>query len=105
VYSKLLCGDRFALFRGNAATSDMSRLFESSPSIRDTFTRIGQESSALLVAFDDEQESLIGVWPHDGRRGACVVRGECHVVDDPMWNDVDLYCEAMLRGFDVGPHG
>jgi hypothetical protein len=73
VWSSLRCGDRFVLFCGTAATTSMSRLFEHSPNIWETFARIGREAGAALVTFDDEQGELVAVWPRRGRLGVCVV--------------------------------
>ncbi|ADG67777.1 hypothetical protein Plim_1947 [Planctopirus limnophila DSM 3776] len=103
VWSSLRCGDRFALFRGTAATSGMSHLFESSPNIRAAFTKIGQDAGAWLVAFDDEQDDLLGVWPHARRMGEGVVD---ELVRDCEYElRVDEYCDAVLRAFGVSAGG
>jgi len=99
VWSTVKCGDRFALFRGAAATSRMSRLFESSPSVRTTFARIGQDAGAWLVAFDDEQLDLIGVWPSTGRMSSCTVDEPGRECEHEV--QVDQYCGDLLRAFGV----
>lgn len=96
VWSSLQCGERFVLFRGTAATSDMSVLFESSPNIRATFTKIARDAGAWLVAFDDESGDLLGVWPQKQRMRVCVLDSEYRV-------GIDLYCETALQMFGVIP--
>jgi hypothetical protein len=103
VWSSLKCGNRFALFRGTAATSGMSRLFESSPSVRATFTRIGQVAGACLVLFDDEQLDLVGVWPRTGRMSSRAVDESGQ--DYAREVQVDQYCGDVLRAFGVGFDG
>ena len=103
VWSKFRCGDRFVLFSATAATSAMSRLFESSPSIRAAFTQIGREAGALLVAFDDEQGALVGVWPCTQRMGACVLDEMVRDADFELL--VDPYCTAVLQAFGIAPGG
>lgn len=103
VWSSLRWGDRFALFRGTAATTGMSLLFESSPNIRTTFARIGREAGALLVAFDDECGDLVGVWPQSGRSGVSVVSEL--VRDSECELRVDTYCKAVLGAFGDDPGG
>lgn len=96
VWTSLQCGERFVLLRGCAATSDMSRLFESSASIRAVFSQIGSEAGALAVTFDEEDWEVIGVWPASQRMGASIVD---EAVSDPetgaLW--IDGYCEVVLE--------
>lgn len=103
VWSSLRCGDRFVLFRGTAATTSMSQLFEQSPNVWEIFARVGREARAALVAFDDEEDELVGVWPRQGRAGACVV--DSFVLDEVYQLRVDPYCEAVLGAFGAGPLG
>lgn len=96
VWSSLQCGERFMLFRGTAATNDMSLLFKSSPNIRSTFTKIAQDAGAWLVAFDDESGDLLQVWPQKQPVRVCVPDSEYRV-------GIDLYCERALQMFGVIP--
>jgi hypothetical protein len=99
VWSSFEYGEHYALFCVKAATSDMSRLFESSPNVRAAFIRIALEAGALLLAFDDEQGDLVGVWPLARRAGICVVDDLPHG-SEPA-SRVDLYCDALLKAFGI----
>ena len=66
-------GEDVLLFHSLSGRESMSRLFEHSPNIWETFARIGREAGAALVTFDDEQGELVAVWPRRGRLGVCVV--------------------------------
>lgn len=65
----LRLGEKYVLLRNTAVTTTMSLLFAQSPNIRETFRQIGQESDALLVTFDDEQDDALAIWPHEKRLG------------------------------------
>jgi hypothetical protein len=81
----------------------MSLMFERSRNVWETFTTIGREAGALLVAFDDETGELGLVWPRRGRLGVCIL-DECVVLVDDEWKSrADLYCEAVLSALAVAP--
>jgi hypothetical protein len=96
VWSSVVYGDRYVLFRGTAATTQMSILFRDSASVRSTFVRIGATASASAVLFDDEQGLPIEIWPRAGR----VAPAETPAAfdDDEDGLNVDRYCAAVLAG-------
>jgi hypothetical protein len=96
VWSSLHYGDRFVLFRGTAATTAMSLLFEGSPGVQGAFAAIGERAGADLVTFHDDDCELIGVWPRRGRSGVCVTDEFEDFVDGEWRFRVDPYCMAVL---------
>jgi hypothetical protein len=92
VWTSTNCGSRFVLIRARAATSNMSRLFEQSPSIRATFVGAGRAADALLVMFDDEQEEFLALWPRAGRFAA----RDWALVDQVDDLSVDDYCAELI---------
>jgi len=94
VWTSIECGSRFTRLRATAATSDMSRLFERSTSVRKTFSDAGRSGGALLVMFDDEREDFVSVWPI---RGRFVPAGEPDSFeDDELKLKVDAYCADLV---------
>ena len=102
VWSGLHVGDRFLLFRATAATSAMSLMFQHSPNAREVFLGIAREAGALLVAFDDEEDELLVIWPRQGRLGAHILED---FLDDELQSRADPYCEAVLSAAESGPVG
>jgi hypothetical protein len=102
VWSSLHVGDRFLLFEATAATTSMSLMFEHSPTVREVFVGIAREAGALLVAFDDEEDELLVVWPREGRLGVHISED---YVDDELQSRADPYCEAVLSAVESGPLG
>ena len=96
VWSSVVYGERYVLFRGTAATTEMSILFRDSASVRSTFAGIGATASAFAVLFDDEQELPIEIWPRAGRVALAATPEAFH--DDERELNVDQYCAAVLGG-------
>jgi len=97
VWSSIRCGERYGVFRATAATSEMSRLFAHSQSIRETFLGIAKEAGAALLLLDDEQEPRYGIWPREGRLTSTLNPEEFpDPFPDPL--DIDRYCSALLAG-------
>ena len=94
VWTSVECGSRFALIRATAATSEMSRLFERSASVRKTFSEAGRAGGALLVMFDDEREDFVSVWPLPGRFALAGKRDSFE--DDELKLKVDAYCSDLV---------
>lgn len=94
VWTSIECGSRFVLLRATAATSGMSRLFERSASVQETFSDIGRSGGALLVAFDDEREDFVSVWPLRGRF-ATSKEPDCYY-DEDLNLTVDEYCGDLI---------
>jgi hypothetical protein len=97
VWSWIRCGERYGLFRAAAATSGMSRLFEQSQSIRETFVQIAKEAGASLLLLDIEQDKCLGIWPREDELASLANSGE---VSDPLIDplEIDRYCSALLAG-------
>jgi hypothetical protein len=97
VWSRIRCGEKYGLFRATAATSEMSRLFDESPSVRDTFIRIAKDAGAALLLLDDELGKNLGIWPREGRLASSVNLEELsYPLVDPV--EIDQYCSALLAG-------
>ena len=103
VWSWMRCGEHYALFRGTAATTKMSHLFQESPRVRDTFVQIGKDSGAVLVVLDDEQETGFGIWPREGRLTSGLDPDD---IPEPLSEpqDIDRYCSAQLAGAGIRKH-
>lgn len=97
VWSSIRCGERYALFRATAATTDMSLLFQESRSIRETFVQIGREAGAALVVFDEEKDDRVGIWPREGRMANSIGPDDfLGPVVEP--HEIDRYCSALVAG-------
>lgn len=96
IWSSVVYGDRYVLFRGTAATTDMSNLFRNSASVRSTFAGIGATASASVVLFDDEQGLPVEIWPRAGRVALAATPESYY--DDEDGLKVDRYCAAVLDG-------
>lgn len=94
VWTSIDFGGEYVLVQATAATSGMSRLFERSASVRETFTEAGQSGGALLVSFDDESGNPVGVWPFRGR--FALSAGFDFFEDDEGKLNVDAYCADLV---------
>ena len=85
IYVSQSVGTRYALLRATAATTEMSLLFEESPSIREAMRDIGRGAGALCVLLDRETDRYPQLWPE--QRQIRVVR---------TFEDDDAWCRAVL---------
>lgn len=69
IYSSFKVGEQILVFRAAAATTDMSRLFEQSPSVLETWRMIAAQAGALLLLLDDEKFDNWAIWPVERRLG------------------------------------
>ena len=96
VATQLFVGEDFALLTAAAVTSDMSRLFVASTSVREAWARLGRESGALAVFLDAElDEALSCMWPEPGPVPRVSIDGYCSGDFESL--RVDPYCFEKLR--------
>jgi len=104
VWCSIQAGDAWAVFEGTAATSDMSRLFEGSPSVRATWLRIFKEAGATALFFDSEDlERWTLIHPTLGQ----VARpdAELYELEDSAHLNTDAYVVDALRLANVNRPG
>jgi hypothetical protein len=90
LYVSRSIGLRHALLRATAATTDMSLLFEESPSVREAMRDIGRAAGALCVLLDRETDQYAQLWPEQRQISLASHAG---VVPE---DDVDAWCGAIL---------
>ncbi len=102
VWCDLRAGDEWAVFRATAATSDMSRLFERSPSVRALWSQVASKAQATALLFDTEDlEGWELLHPGSGR----VTRPdeEPYELEDRLHLNIDGYFAEALQEAGVQP--
>ena len=102
VYTSLAVGERHVVLHASAATSDISRLFQASAAVQETFRAIAERARASAVFFNVEDDEWTLVWPD---------RRQCPRPDDEEFDyyefdvdpeAIDLYAVEALRLAGVG---
>lgn len=96
VWLKLNAGEDYALFRGTAATSPMSRLFLESSSVRAVWCEIAKRSGASAVFLDLEQGDR---WEliYPASRSIELPEEEDFILEDDLNVNIDTYTREVLR--------
>jgi len=96
VYTKLHVGREHSLLTCTAATSSMSRVFERSPSVRDSWRNLAVTARSRALFFDAERDSVWDrLWP-DPRTARRPELDAFSSEDFAHLTDVDAYCAAAL---------
>jgi hypothetical protein len=64
IWTSMVVGDEYLMFRAYAALDRLSLLFDYSPSIQATFSRIAESAGALMVLIDYLDDDLREIWPN-----------------------------------------
>lgn len=97
IYTRLWLGVRDAIVTYTAATTGMSRLFDESPSVRETFRSIGVAADATSVSLDRERGDLVQVWPRSVTTPG--FSSYYAIADEPA--GVDAYAAALREALAV----
>jgi hypothetical protein len=90
IYVSQSIGSLYAIISATAATTEMSLLFEESPSVREAMRDVGRSAGALSVLLDRETAHYVQLWP-DPRQ----ISLADHAVD-VREEDIDAWCGAVL---------
>ena len=95
VWCQIRAGDRLAVFHAVAASTDMSRLFQRSSSVRSVWSKISIEAEATALLFDfEDTDRWELLYPHTAHIPK--PDEELYLFADDLNSNVDAYFEEVL---------